>query len=401
MKQLCFACVTLALLAGCDDDDPSNPTTTTTQGVGGNGSGGSGSGATGPGAGGGGASTCLPASEHEAVFSIADPSLCVVASYRAALRVGLDPNTFQSIVPTWGRHDGPLTMEQTLDNGTPQNEIRLARWMVPGSSSGDFADPMIEGPITPSATATNPFINPAAVDLPFSNWTAVGWASFGQPDGEAIMLSGTTVAQSFPVAGLYSLAGTDPRIFHASLTGFEDPMAAPSVGVYATDICGMAPCAASVLLHAEGDASGPVALDQDDNLFALLPDLALGEQALRAWEATTIAPQRAAAAGDELSTLPGSGFTLAAIAPIEGSAGYVFLQPFDGTTFELGDVMRQRYRIEGTTVVAEGALAAALTLTTAGAEVTLMSAPDHRLWVATVTSESPVESTFFVVARAQ
>ncbi|HZO13391.1 MAG TPA: hypothetical protein VFB62_09025, partial [Polyangiaceae bacterium] len=365
MKQFLFACVTLALFVGCDDDETSNPTTTTTtSAVGGNGSGGSGSGATGPGAGGGGASVCLPASEHEAIFTIADPSLCVVATYRAALRVGLDPNTFQSIVPSWGRHDGPLTMEQTFDNGTPQNEIVLSRWMVPGSG-GDFGDPMIEGPIAPSATATNPFINPVAADLPFSNWTAVGWASFGQSDGEAIMLSGTTVAQRFSVAGLYAMAGTNPRIFHASLTGFEDAMATPSAGVYATDICGMAPCAASILLHAQGDASGPVALDQDDNLFALLPDIALGEQALRAWEASSIAPQRAAQAGDELATLPGSGSSLAAIAPIEGSAGYVFMQPFDGTTFELGDVMRQRYRIEGTTVVAEGALAVALTLTTA------------------------------------
>jgi hypothetical protein len=261
--------------------------------------------------------------------------------------------------------------------------------------------PMVEGPLQPASTGF-PFMNPAAVDLPFNNWTAVGWATFGSPEGEVDMLAAAIVR--IPVAGLYSLAGTAQgqmqRLYHASLTPLDNPNAPPNVAVYATDICGDAPCTMSIVLHAEGDASGPVTLDETGNLFALLPDLAVGSQALRAWEASQIAPMAAATAGDELASIPGSGTALAALAPLPGSDGYAFLQPFDGNTFELGNVMVQRYRINGQAVAPQGAVGTALTLATAGTEVTLMAAPGGQLWVGTVTSESPLESTLFVVERA-
>lgn len=404
-RAIACGALLVSVAASCDDESSSQTAVTSSANVGGNGSGASGSGASGGSGvgGGGGGSGCLDPSEHAAIFSVDDPGLCVVAHYTAPVRVGLDPNTFQSVIPSWGRHDGPLVTQQTFDNGAPINEITLSRFSVPSGASGALGGPMVEGPLAPATTEPNPFMNPWAIDLPFASWTVVGWALFGGTDGEAIMITGGAVAEHFSVVGLYSIAGVqkgnDGRIVHASLTGLEDAMGTQLVGVYATDICDTAPCGASIALHVEGDASGPVALDQDGNLFALFPDLAIGDQGLRAWNAASIAPMAAANAGTELARPAGSGTALAALAPKGADAGYLLFQPFDGSSFTLGNVMMQRYTADMTSVAADGELDTALTLATAGAEVTLMGAPNDTVWVGVVTAESPVESTFFVLAR--
>lgn len=379
---------------GCSGDDAAAPTSSAGPGPGSGGSGATGGAGAGPGGGGsGGAAPCLDAAEHQAVFTIAEPSLCVVAKYDAPFAMGY------SIVPSWGYHDGPLTMVQSA---SPVDEVTLTRWAAPSGAQGSLSSMATVGPVDLSINETTLFMNPAAVDLPFGSWTLVGWAELGSPDGEAILLSNAIPANRYLVAGLYTAVGVadgngGARLLHQSLTGLEDSMALPTVALWATDICGNAPCGSSVELVADGDASGVVALDSDGNLFATFPTLASDTQVLHGFSGSTVAPGAVATTGDVLFTIAGSGTALAALAPTADGPGLVLLQTFDGMTFMAEDVVAQRYSVAGSSVTPSGTPTPALTMTVAGTAVNLMTDDAGRLWLAVDVDTST--STFFVLDR--
>ncbi len=400
------ALATLIVTTGCGDDETGLTTTTTTStsssssGTGGGGAGGSGAGAaagmggTGGTGGSGGTITCLDSSQHSDQFTVDEPGLCLVGKHTAPFAMGY------SIVPSWGRHDGPLTMVQSA---SPVDEITLTRWTVPATPTGALTVAETVGPIDLAINQQSLFMNGSAVDLPTNGWTFVGWAAFGSTLGEAIMLDQATVAARWNVAGLFAGVGVDDgsttgRLLHSSLTPLDAPTATDGSGLYAADICAGPTLCGENSMALGGDATGPVVLDRDGNLFTTLPDIGGGTQTLRAFTSADIAPAAAATGGTMIFTTSGSGTALAAMAPADDAPGVVFLQVFNGQTFMAENVMAHDYTVANNTVSPGGTLATALTMTTAGTAVNLMTDDDGRLWVAIDTGTTEV--TFYVLARA-
>ena len=388
---------------GCDGDETA-PTTTAnggggSGGAGGNATGGGDGGTGGTGGSGGGAPVveCLADTEYAFVFTITEKSLCVVEKHVAPFFVGFDA-AFNELGPSWGRHGGPLTLTQD------GSKISLSRW----KASGDALSPLVllpsTGPVELGIAATE-YVNRVAVDLPFSEWTAVSWARFGAPAGELVLLASDKLDKRFDVEGLFTLAGIagdkTNRIVHASLSAMAAPGAA-KVGLYTADFCGTALCPMGAAeTHVEGDASGPVAVDLDGNVFAMFPNLANATQTLRAYPALAIAPGATNPAGVEFFEMPGAGAALAALAPKGDSPGYVFLQPT--IAFDYKNMVVQRFKIAaGMTgeLVTDGVAHDALIPTKANTELRIFTDDAGRLWVGIGTDPMKGESTFFVLDRA-
>jgi hypothetical protein len=246
------------------------------------------------------------------------------------------------------------------------------------------------------------FMNPAAVDLPFDDYTLLGWSEFGSSNGEAILLDGNNVATRHDVAGLFTAVGLSDstgagRLVHHSLTGLDDATGSPSVGLYATDFTNGTPSSASIQLLAEGDAGGAVAVDQDGTVLATFVDLAGDMQSARGFAASTIAPGATTTSGDVLFTIPGSGTAIAASAPSGNAPGLLFLQTFDSTSFMSEDVLVQAYSVAGDTVSAVGTPVTALSMTVPGTPANLMRDDLGRIWLA--VDSDVAESTYFVLER--
>jgi hypothetical protein len=395
------ALAALIITTGCGDDETGLTTTTTTStstttsGTGGTGAGGSGGGAAGMGGTGGqgGVATCLPSSEHSDQFAIDEPGLCLVGKHTAPFAMGY------SIVPTWGRHDGPLTMVQSL---SPVDTITLFRWALPATPTGPLTLSETEGPIDLAINQPSLFMNGAAVDLPSHSWTFVGWAAYGSTAGEAIMVDQAAVAARWNVAGLFAGVGVDDgagagRLLHSGLTPLDAPTAADGSGLYAADLCAGPTLCGEHSVALGGDATGPVVLDQDGNLFTTFPDLGDGSQKLRGFTSAEIAPAAAATPGAEIFTTSGSGTALAALAPAGDAPGVVFLQVFNGQTFLAENVIARDYDVTGGALTPNGPVATALTMVTAGTAVNLMTDGNGKLWVAIDTGTDEV--TFYVLAR--
>lgn len=340
----------------------------------------------------GGAGGCLDSAEHAAVFAIERDELCLVGKYDAAVEVGF------FVSPTWGRHGGPLTASY---EPAPADQAALTRWQVPAGATGTLAPQTLHVPLGIAASPV--FFGAQAVDLPFEDWTLVSWTgNFGGTDGEALLLSGGAVAQRRAVVGWFAAvglgdAGDDGRVLHTSLTELGQPFAAQVPALYAADFCvGPVLCGVSTVA-AWGEASGPVATDQDSNVFVFQTAFSTGDQTLRAFAATTVAPGAAATAGDELFTVSGFGSELAALSPDHASPGLVLFQPFNPSTFEALDVVAQPYAVADDTVAIAGDPSMALSLVTANTAVTLMTDDSSRLWVGVATGAG--QSTFYVLGR--
>ncbi|MCC6528017.1 MAG: hypothetical protein IT373_35550 [Polyangiaceae bacterium] len=366
--------------------------TTTTSSQGGGGAGGEGAGG-GGGGGGGAPASCLDPTLAADVFAIAEPGLCLVGKYTAPFEVSY------ALSPSWGRHGGPLTVQA----GSPAGSVDLGRWSTPVEQVGELTAQTTNVPLAIQAPGSV-FIGPTAVDLPFANWTLVSWTGdFGSSDGEALLLSGSSVAQRQPVAGLFSAVGVPSesvlgRILHTSLTKLGAAADPQKAGLYAADICAnLQPCATEEVAI-WGDANGPVKLDQDGNAFAVETTLSPAQLTLRAFAAASVAPGAGPTSGVELFTLDGFGSELAVLAPVAGAPGLVFFQPFDALAYDALDVVVERFIVSGGLVGAVGAPTPALTLATPGTPLTLMTDSAGRLWVAAVTA--PGESTFYVLARS-
>ena len=76
-------------------------------------------------------------------------------------------------------------------------------------------------------------------------------------------------------------------------------------------------------------------------------------------------------------------------------------QPFSATTFAAEDVVAQRYGVAGGDIVPQGMPTPALTMTTPGTEVVLVSDPSGRIWVGHGVSEDPAQSRWFVLDAVQ
>jgi hypothetical protein len=357
-----------------------------------------GAGATGGGGegGGAGASPCLPASAHEALFTIADPAYCAVALYESPLELGY------SVVPTWGRHGGLLTM---IAHAT--GDVTISRWQTPEGSGGALVE---ETENVPGAVAPQGFASAQIVDLPFFGWSVLGWSgAFPDTQGELVLVEDGAVAARFDVNGLFSLAtlaGSEPdtgRVFYSGLSAVEEPAGAKN-GLYLTEACGTdaSPTLATTqsqgcfggLLEGWGDASGPIALDADGNLFAVHASFD-GTQEAKGWAAAQLAPGVMISPGASTFMMPGFGGPLAALAPAAPHAGALLFQPSDPTTFEPLDVVVQSYSVGAGGVTPAGSPTPLLDVP-AGVAVALVADDQHRVWVGVPTAEG---TTFVVLAR--
>lgn len=380
----CAAAVLCAAMAGCEGDGDGG-------GAGGGGAGGGGAGgAGGTGGVGGSSGACLDPSEHAGLFSILDPDLCAVAIYTTDVEPGS---------PTWGRHGGPLLARQA---GSAAEIIRLS---PPAGAAG-----MLTPEITPvdAGLPAGAFLGGQAIDLPFFDWSAISWTgTFPDTQGELLLVTGGSIAIRYPVNGFYSGAGIAAaeggRLLYTGLSVLGQA-AAGANAIYAADTCGTdgqgprllpegdASCPAAIEVTAWGDFSGPVAVDRDGNAFAILFSFA-GTQEARAFAAASMTRGAGPSEGTALFTLPGSGASLAALAPSAGSPGLVLFQPSDPSTFMPLDPVAARYTA-GAAIQPEGEPAPLLQLVTPGTALSLTADDADRLWVG---SPSPSGGTTFVV----
>ncbi len=326
------------------------------------------------------------------LFTLTEKSLCVVEKHVAAFTVGFDKD-FNEVAPSWGRHGGPLTLAQS------GSEVTLTRWKASGDATSALVVDSTVGPID-LGIAANEYVNRGAVDLPFLDATALGWASFGKPDGELILLDASAVATRFDAEGLFALVGlagdTKDRFVYSGLSPVGAP-GANSVALYTADICGKALCASGTeSVHTEGDASGPVAVDEAGNVIAVFPDLAKNTQSMRGFAAAAIAPGSMKPTSEELFSRPGAGASLAAIAPTDDASGYAFFQPT--LSFEYKNLIVQRYTADAE-LATDGPAHDALIPTKPNTDLRIFTDDTGRLWVGIATDAAKGESTFFVLAR--
>ncbi|MBK8259582.1 MAG: hypothetical protein IPK82_43870 [Polyangiaceae bacterium] len=391
--------VTSFVASACTDEgEPTGGTSTSTGGAtttsatGAGGSGGSGGSGGGNSGGGGAAVSCLGDSVYTSLFTIEAADLCAVAVYTSSGAVNYQQ-------PTWGSHGGPLLVAAGANTG----EVTLSRWSAPSGSQGAMtvADTTVNAKI-PKDT----FVAGVAVDLGVRPGTLVSYqGAFPDTQGEVIVVDGMNSDERYDVNGLFSMAfapsGQSGRLLFSGLSPLGEQNAAPN-GLYAADDCmgtfdpSVEPtCADSTKVATWGDASGPVVLDTEGNLFTVMTNFS-GDQEGRVFAASSISKGAAPTDGTALFTLPGFGQALAAIGPEGTQAGIVAFQPADGTTFEALDVLQVRYTSTGGTIAVNGEPAPLLKLATPATPLALLADPDNRLWVGVPTETG---TTFVVLAR--
>jgi hypothetical protein len=340
---------------------------------------------------------CLPASTHEAVLGVAAAGLCVIAVYEAPIAVGTDASFFTA-APTWGSHGGPLVVKPGAGDS-----VDLTRLTPPSGASGDLAAATSNVDLVLEDTF---FVGSQALDLPGSSAVIVSWTGAGSV-GEVLVVDGSAVGERYPTDGFFLAAVRDvaagPRLLHSGLTATDDSGATPVAALYGADFCaGPELCRdGAAAIDPWGLASGPVAVDADGHTFAIMtsPSFLGGDdtQTARAFHADTVAHGDGPIEGTELFVIDGFGSALAAIPAAGSSPGLLFFQPID-STFVTEDVLAQAYVVDGNGVAPQGREGIGIDLVTEGAEVTLTSDDEGRLWVGVPTSADT--STFYVIARA-
>ncbi|WP_437478463.1 hypothetical protein WME75_30330 [Sorangium sp. So ce1014] len=366
-------CAAAALALGCGDDTDGS------------------AGATSGGSGGADGAGCLDARSHDALFSLVDPAWCAVAVYRTDEELG-----FASV--TWGRHGGPM-----LARSDAEGAVEIVRLTPPDEADGALAAARTT---VDAGLPDGAFLGGQAVDLPFFGWTAISWTrAFPDTRGELVLIEDRAVAKRYEVNGFFAAAAVEGRLLHTGLSPLGDPAAGPN-GLYAADRCGAAgqdarlvpegdaSCAEPAAVAAWGDSSGPVAADLRGNVFAVLPS-ADGTQQARGFAASAIARGAGPAEGDVLFSLPGSGMSLAALAPEQGAPGLLVFQPSDPATYEALAPVAVAFSDDGGRVRADGSPAPLLELATAGTSLALLADDANRLWIG-----GPLPSGGFLFAVA-
>ncbi len=379
--------VAVAALAvgACTDEGEDDATGAVGPGVGGGastvGTGGASDGGGSQGGGGAGPLTCQPATVSAGDFTIARADLCVLAVYDAPT---LDLPAYGA-TPSWGSHGGPLTYDADPSGAT------IYRWSLSGGAFTSTTDDVALANIPAGA-----FFGPQVVDplgVATFSWTG---ASFSTEGGIVVDDLGTGLSTT--TIGVFGLAATPGRLFYTGLSTIGG--AAGDNALYAGHVIQIpeeVSLAADGEIDAWGLASGPVAADGAANVFAILTDYTTGKQELRGYGAASVELGDPAVVGVTLATLDGYGDAMAAMAPSGAAPGLVLFQPNDAATSAHLDVVAIEYTTPGGAVTAGGTPAAALTLTTADTNFTLMTDDLDRLWVG--VPDGSGGSRLYVVGR--
>jgi hypothetical protein len=315
------------------------------------------------------------------MFTIDDPAFCAVAVYTASEAL--------SSQPSWGSHDGPLTMVADTSGGG----VTLERWTAPAGAMGALTKTTTH---VAAGVPTGAYLNAQANDLPFFGWTAISWTGPGAvTTGPIAMIASGAVATTYTANGPYWVAGVtggsaQGRLLYTALS----PIGAPTAdvnGLYAADACS-APmpelgagtgCAAPMLIDAWDQYSGPVVVNKNGDAFVVLTDATTGNQEARGYAAAQVVSGAPAAKGATLFTVDGFSGSLAALAPTASAPGLVVFQPVDSTTYDVLDVIEQTYTVSGGAVVPGSGMPTTMltvpAMMTTG--VSFMTDGTDRLWV--------------------
>lgn len=398
-------CLSLSVsVVACGDDDTVDPTTTSVSssssagGASSSSSGMGGSGGMGGGGGGGGANSCLAPTEHDGIFTITDPTLCVVAKYTT---------TEQPTTITWGRHGGPMFTRTVPDAGGTLSDAEVVRLTTPAGATGALT--MAAETYDLNIDTTMQFLGSQAIDVPGTNGTLLSYTGF-DVTGEVRVFDGTTPVTGIPMVGFFIGAtvasGEGTRLLHTGSTALGDGVAANSIsGLYQAEFCnGLTLCTtpAASLIEAWGEFNGAVGFDANGNAFATQFDATAGTTELRGFDAAAIAPGAATpATGVTLATYTGSGTQIAALAATGEDSGWVFVQAvtFDNNFNAIPeDVEAHRFAESGNALIDDGPGAVILTLSgDPKPQVSLLADDQDRIWVGVPGAN---ETTFYVVARA-
>jgi len=346
---------------------------------------------------------CIDATGMAAYFTLEDTTKCLVAKYDVPVASlgGL----------TWGRHGGPLGFE----GGSAPN---LVRHELPGAATGSIT--IKKTAVTVGSVPSGIFWGSQAVDLPFFGWTLFSYTGSGAGfPGKVYLVNTAGEVKSYDANGFYASAaiglfsGSGGRILHTSLGPISGaPTTSNSGGIYAADSCGTASvnprllpegdtgCKAPIKVATwEAGSSGPVAVDPDDNFFAILSRFG-GNQELRGFERSTVARGAAETTGTKL--FADTQYTSDLVA--DGKA--VYWQPNDPSTFSPVDPKMLAYKVDAATkkVTPDGDPKAFLKLKTAGTAVTLVRDSSRRVWVGLQvpgTGDAGATSSVFFVLRAK
>ncbi|MBI2389016.1 MAG: hypothetical protein HYV09_05300 [Deltaproteobacteria bacterium] len=344
---------------------------------------------------------CLDGSPMDAYFTLEDTTKCLVARYDV-------PVGYLGTL-TWGRHGGPLGLE---GGATPN----LVRYELPAAATGAITIKKTAVPVT--GVPSGAFWGSQAIDLPFFGWTAFSYTGTGTGFPGELLLVNTSGALTryhvngyFAGVGLGQLSTSGGRLLHTSLSSIGSAAGSTNEGgLYAADSCGSASTTPRLLPAGdtackdpikvatwEAGSSGPIAVDPDENLFAILSKFG-GNQELRGFERSTVARGSAATAGTKL--FADTQYTNDLVA--DGKA--VYWQPNDATTYSAVDPKMLEYKVEGKTLTPVGSPKTFLKMKTAGSAVTLIRDSSRRVWVGVAvpgTGDAGPSASVLFVLRAK
>lgn len=352
---------------------------------------------------GGSEADCIDATSMDAYFTLEDTTKCLVAKYDVPVA------SLGNL--TWGRHGGPLG----FDGGSAPN---LVRYELPSTVTGSLT--IKKTAVTVGTVPSGVFWGSQAIDLPFFGWTAFSYTGSGMGyPGKMFLVNTTGDVKSYDVNGFYAgsaiglSSSSGGRILHTALGPISaTPTTSNAGGIYAADSCGTASTNPRLLPEGDGackapfkvatweaGSSGPVAVDPDDNFFAILSSFG-GNQELRGFERTTIARGAGETAGTKL--FADTQYTSDLVA--DGKA--VYWQPNDSSTWSPVNPKMLAYKVDAIAkkVTAEGTPKTFLTMKTAGTAVTLVRDSSRRVWVGLTvpgTGDAGATSSVFFVLRAK
>jgi hypothetical protein len=335
--------------------------------------------------------TCLDPSTFSTLFTITDPTFCAVAMYTTSETLDSEPS--------WGTHNGPLTLVPDTTGGG----LTLERWTAPASVTGALTKQTTH---VAAGIPSGAYAGAQANDLPFFGWTGVSWTGPGTATtGQVELISSGAVATTYTANGPYGMVGVPASggLGRLLFTGLS-PLGAPTTdqnGLYAADACSTpmdelgagTGCAASSLIDAWGEDAGPITADSNGDVFAVLSSATTATQEARGYIASSVARGAAPVIGTTLFTVPGVGFSLAALAPSPTAPGVLLFQPIDTMNSDGLDVIEQAFTTS-TTLAASGTTSTLLTVVPSQAsQLAFMVDGSERVWVA----GSGTSSTTYVV----
>jgi hypothetical protein len=329
---------------------------------------------------GGGPARCLDLGD--APFSVEGDDLCLV---RVVDAPGLSLAAYGA-TPTWGRHDGLLTL------ATRGASLTRTRWSLDGDLLVGAEDPSV----TIADLPGDAFWGGLTVDSDVAaEYSVAGWS--GQDffnDGELVGFGAAAVQVSRGNAtGVFGVVTVGQRVLYTGLSPVGGP-AEGRPGLYAAELASAASgFEGSTLVDEFGQATGPLALDADGRLFAIMTNFGDGTQEVRTYAAADVDSASPPVVGASFATLDGYGDALAALAPTASAPGLLVFQPNDAAGPHQ-PVVLWRYAADG---APEGATPSAwFTPDAPDTNVTLTSDDDGQLWVGI---DGGATSTLYVFAR--